>query len=54
MIKKLYEIPPPGSKNLYVPLFEEYLELRPTIELRGYVRQNLWEQMISAKPGEAN
>ncbi|MBN1765454.1 MAG: TIGR03663 family protein [Sedimentisphaerales bacterium] len=54
LVKTLYEVPPPGSKNLYVPLFDEYLELRPTIELRGYVRQKLWERMMSKKSGEAD
>ncbi len=42
IIKKLYEIPPPSEKNLYVPLFESYTELRPTVEIRGYVVQELW------------
>ena len=41
LIRKLYELPPPGKKNLYVPLFDTYMELRPWIELRGYVRKEL-------------
>jgi len=44
LIKKLYELPPPGEKNLYVPLFDRYMELRPHIELRGYVRKDLWDR----------
>ncbi len=41
IIQKLYTIPPPGQKNLYVPLFDEYLELRPGVELRGYIQKDV-------------
>jgi len=44
LIKKLYELPPPGQKNLYLPLFDSYVELRPNVEIRGYVTKNLWER----------
>lgn len=52
LIKKLYELPPPGKKNLYVPLFDTYMELRPQIELRGYVIKELWDrfQQSQARP----
>lgn len=52
LIRKLYELPPPGKKNLYVPLFDTYMELRPRIELRGYVRKELWDriQQSQARP----
>ena len=43
ILKKLYDLPPPGEKNLYVPLFETYTELRPAVELRGYVVKELWD-----------
>ncbi|MHC4616972.1 MAG: flippase activity-associated protein Agl23 [Planctomycetota bacterium] len=43
LMKKLYELPPPGQRNLYVPLFDSYMELRPQVELRGYVRKDLWD-----------
>ena len=46
LLKKLYELPPPGRKHLYVPLCEEYTELRPGIELRGYVRKDLWDRSL--------
>ncbi|NIP28714.1 MAG: TIGR03663 family protein [Phycisphaerae bacterium] len=36
-----FYLPPPGQKNLYIPLFDTYLELRPQIELRGYVTKDL-------------
>jgi len=41
--KKLYEDPPPGEKHLYLPLFSSYTELRPGVELRGYVKKDLWD-----------
>jgi predicted membrane-bound mannosyltransferase len=44
VIRKLYELPPPGKKTLYLPLFDDYLELRPNVELRGYVSKDLWDK----------
>ncbi|GAG26712.1 unnamed protein product, partial [marine sediment metagenome] len=44
LMKKLYELPPPGKRHLYVPLFDTYMELRPQIELRGYVTKELWDR----------
>ncbi len=43
LMKRLYELPPPGQKNLYVPLFDKYMEIRPQVELRGYVTKDLWD-----------
>jgi len=43
LMRKLYSLPPPGKKNLYVPLFDSYMELRPQVELRGYVTKELWD-----------
>jgi len=45
LLKKLYELPPPGQKKLYVPLFDTYLALRPGVELRGYVPKELWDRL---------
>jgi uncharacterized protein (TIGR03663 family) len=42
---KLYDLPPPGEKNLYMPLFEKYVELRPGVEIRGYVVKDLWDRL---------
>ena len=49
LIRKLYEIPKPGEKTLYLPLSESYLELRPQIEIRGYVRKDVWD-ILQAEP----
>ncbi len=37
LLSRLYELPPPGEKHLYMPLFDSYTELRPQVELRGYI-----------------
>jgi len=50
LMRKFYELPPPGQKYLYVPLFDTYTELRPLIELRGYVRKDLWDRYQTSKP----
>ena len=52
LMRKLYDLPPPGKRNLYIPLFDSYMELRPQIELRGYVTKNLWDsyQQHRAQP----
>jgi len=40
-LREYFYLPPPGQKNLYVPLFDTYIELRPRVELRGYVTKDL-------------
>jgi len=47
LIYKLYEKPPPGKRDLYLPLFEDYTELRPGKELRGYIRKDHWDILNS-------
>lgn len=49
LMHKLYEIPSPGQKNLYLPLFDSYTELRPQVELRGYIVKDLWDQFHQNK-----
>ena len=49
LIGKLFDISPAGKKNLYVPLFNEGIELRPQVELRGYVTKDLWDRWQSSK-----
>ncbi len=44
LVRKLYELPPPGARELYVPLFDDYIELRHGVELRGYVTKELWDR----------
>jgi uncharacterized protein (TIGR03663 family) len=49
LIGKLFDISPAGEKNLYVPLFDKGIELRPQVELRGYVTKDLLDQWQSSK-----
>jgi len=44
LLVKLYERPSPGNRPLYVPLFDRTMILRPGMEIRGYVRLDLWEK----------
>lgn len=48
LIEKLYSIPPAGSVNLYVPLFEKQINLRPTKEIRGYIRKDYFDKYYNA------
>jgi predicted membrane-bound mannosyltransferase len=45
--RMLYEGPPPGQRELYVDLFPRAVELRPGIEVRGYVAKSLWDRRPS-------
>jgi uncharacterized protein (TIGR03663 family) len=42
LITKMYELPKPGEKYLYIPLFDRQLELRPGVKIHGYVRSDYW------------
>lgn len=48
ILQTLYSAPKPGEKYLYVPLFEETVFLRPGVEWRGYIRNDLWNRMNTA------
>jgi uncharacterized protein (TIGR03663 family) len=54
VVRRLYELPPPGERELYVSIFERPVELRPQVELRGYATNRLWEgyRRLEAEPGE--
>ncbi len=42
LVRKLYDLPPPGQRELYVSIFERPVELRPQVALRGYAASRLW------------
>ncbi|HOL73012.1 MAG TPA: hypothetical protein PKW45_16305, partial [Bryobacteraceae bacterium] len=42
--RALYETPPPGERELYMSIFDRYIELRPQVELRGYAAKSLWDR----------
>jgi hypothetical protein len=43
LVRRLYDLPPPGERELYVSIFERPVELRPGVELRGYAAKSLWD-----------
>ena len=49
LARKLYEGPPPGERELYMNLFPRYVELRPQVEVRGYVAKSLWDRVEQAR-----
>ncbi len=46
LIRKLYDLPPPGQRDLYMTMFDRYVELRPQVELRGYAVKWLWDDYL--------
>lgn len=44
ILRKLYDYPPAGQRQLYVPLFDDPVELRPSVEWKGVLTRTLWEQ----------
>jgi len=48
LARKLYDLPPPGERELYVSVFERPVELRPRVELRGYATKSLWDDFRSS------
>ena len=54
LMRKLFELPPPGQKELYMHLFDQVgreikMELRPGVEIRGFVAKSLWDRFEQAK-----
>jgi hypothetical protein len=43
LVRKLYDLPPPGERELYMSIFERPVEIRPAVELRGYAAAGLWD-----------
>jgi uncharacterized protein (TIGR03663 family) len=45
LVRKIYELPPPGQREMYMWMFKEPLQLRPRVEVRGYVAKSLWDKL---------
>ena len=44
VMSKIYELPPPGKRDMYVPLFDNVVvPLRPGVGLVGLVRKDVWD-----------
>jgi hypothetical protein len=44
--RKLYEWRRPGERELYVPIFDAPVELRPQVEVRGYAAKSLRDRTV--------
>ena len=45
LVRRLYDVPPPGERELYVSVFAREMQLRPGVELRAYASATLWEAL---------
>jgi uncharacterized protein (TIGR03663 family) len=45
LLRKLYDLPPPGQREMYVNMFDRTIELRPRVEVRGYIAKSLWDEV---------
>ena len=43
LTRRLYDLPPAGQRDLYQNLFDQPVELRPGVELRGFASMSVWE-----------
>jgi uncharacterized protein (TIGR03663 family) len=46
LVHRLYDVPPPGARELYVSVLEPGTELRPGVELRAYASASLWQAYL--------
>jgi hypothetical protein len=44
LIHELYVERPPGQRDLYLPLFDHAIFLRPGIEFSGYIKKDDWDR----------
>jgi len=49
LLTRMYETRPPGERELYVPLFDRPMFLRPGKELRGYITLGLRNALLKGK-----
>ncbi len=50
VLHKFFNVPPPGQRNMPVAMFDDYIELRPTIELSGFVIKDLLDGRLRPSP----
>ena len=43
LTRALYESPPPGERELYVPMFPQPVEIRRGVEISGYVAKSVYD-----------
>ncbi|HPS55682.1 MAG TPA: TIGR03663 family protein [Sedimentisphaerales bacterium] len=54
LMKKLYEMPEPGKKNMYLYLFEPNCELRANVNLLGFISKDLHDIIGQNEAGGKN
>ena len=54
LMKKLYELPEPGKKNMYLYLFDQNCELRPNVNLLGFISKDLHDVIVQNEDGDKN
>ena len=59
LMRKLYELPPPGQREMYMHMFYntdngrvEVMELRPKVELVGFISRSLYEKYMQNSANE--
>lgn len=52
LLRQLYQVPPPGKRELYVPLLETTAELRPGEPVIGFVGKELWDRYQNSQSAE--
>ena len=43
LTEEIYNTPESGMSSLLIPLFDEMMELRPDVEIRGYVKKDVYD-----------
>ncbi|MBN1560394.1 TIGR03663 family protein [candidate division KSB1 bacterium] len=50
LLKKLYDVPPPGQRHMYIPHFQHGVLLRYGVEMDLYVRKDVWDEWYRQSP----
>ena len=45
LVHRIYQVPPAGQREMYVNMFDREMDLRPRVEVRGYVAKSLWDRL---------
>jgi uncharacterized protein (TIGR03663 family) len=54
LLRRIYDLTPLADRQLYVSLFDHQIELRPGLEMRGYIRYDAWQKLESPNPVKEN
>lgn len=54
ILNYLYKVPPPGQRDLYLPLFKQPMYLRPGVEWKGFIRKDLWDRAAASEQSNSS